>query len=79
MEHGDGSGAYSGVSEGSGAYSGVSEGSAAGSGDVIEYGTVVTYTCNIGYVLTGGDALRTCSDEGEWSGGEPTCDCMFAN
>lgn len=40
--------------------------------------TVATYSCNIGYMLIGGDSMRTCttvpeSIEGEWSGTEPSC------
>ncbi|XP_064386051.1 sushi, von Willebrand factor type A, EGF and pentraxin domain-containing protein 1-like [Halichondria panicea] len=34
--------------------------------------TVATYTCNIGYALTG-DTIRSCWSDGVWSGSAPTC------
>ncbi len=45
-----------------------------GSGNLFDYGTTATLTCNEGFVLVGGDAVRTCGDEGEWSGDELNCD-----
>ena len=41
--------------------------------------TVATYTCNDGYVLTGGIEMRTCRDNGDGTGGSfdgtaPTCE-----
>ncbi len=33
-----------------------------------------TYTCNTGYILTGGSMTRTCPANMMWSGSEPTCD-----
>jgi len=38
-----------------------------------DYLTNVTYTCNIGYVLTSGDATRTCQADGNWNGTVPMC------
>jgi len=38
-----------------------------------DYLTNVTYTCNIGYVLTSGDATRTCQADGNWNGTVPIC------
>ena len=35
-----------------------------------------TYSCNTGYNLVG-DSTRTCQATGEWSGSEPTCECML--
>ncbi|XP_064386164.1 uncharacterized protein LOC135334777 [Halichondria panicea] len=32
-----------------------------------------TYSCNTGYTLTGGDAVRICVSGGSWSGSPPTC------
>ena len=49
------------------------KGSGFGSGDMFNFGTDATLACNDGFVLVGGDALRTCGDEGEWSGQESTC------
>ena len=45
-----------------------------------EFGTTATYSCDNGYMLTGGDTVRTCagdgsSDIGAWSGAAPTCQC----
>ncbi len=36
------------------------------------FGTVASYTCNTGYMLTG-DVIRVCEVTGDWSGSEPTC------
>ncbi|KAI0221221.1 Sushi, von Willebrand factor type A, EGF and pentraxin domain-containing protein 1 [Lamellibrachia satsuma] len=36
------------------------------------YGDVVTYSCNTGYTLTGGDSSRTCRYN-YWSGSLPSC------
>ena len=42
------------------------------------YQTMVTYGCNSGYGLLGGDTVRICVEsslrEGEWSGTTPTCE-----
>ena len=40
--------------------------------------TIATYQCDIGYILTGGDVMRTCvgdgsSPTGSWNGSTPTC------
>ena len=49
---------------------------AAGPG--FELDTMVTYSCEGGFSLVGGDEMRTCggvssSSEGVWSGNEPSC------
>ncbi|KAL4225509.1 biological adhesion [Mactra antiquata] len=36
-------------------------------------GSTVTYTCDVGYGLGGGDLTRTCSETGQWTGQTPTC------
>ena len=33
---------------------------------------MATYMCDPGYDLVGGDAVRTCGSDGNWSGMEPT-------
>ena len=33
----------------------------------------VAYTCNTGYELLNGDAMRTCMLDGTWSGAHPMC------
>ena len=34
------------------------------------------YTCLEGYVLTPSDSqIRICTETGQWSGSDPTCDC----
>ncbi|XP_064384964.1 uncharacterized protein LOC135333878 isoform X2 [Halichondria panicea] len=38
-----------------------------------DYQTMATYSCNIGYTLSGVDSVRTCSETGEWSGTAPVC------
>ena len=35
-------------------------------------GSIATYTCIVGYILVG-DATRTCQENGQWSGIEPSC------
>ncbi len=35
-------------------------------------GATATYSCNDGYILVG-NAQRTCSSSGQWSGKEPSC------
>ncbi len=37
-----------------------------------DYLTVITYSCDTGYVLTG-NAARQCLATGQWSGVAPTC------
>ena len=36
-------------------------------------GTNITYFCNEGYKLTGGDNTATCTSSGEWSSQIPSC------
>ena len=36
-------------------------------------GDVATYTCDLGFILVG-DVTRICTDNGTWSGEEPTCE-----
>lgn len=36
------------------------------------FGAMVTYVCDVGYVLTG-DSTVTCETSGQWSGPGPTC------
>ena len=38
----------------------------------ITLGSVATYTCNDGFVLTG-TSTRTCQADGTWSDDNPTC------
>ncbi|XP_019618629.1 PREDICTED: sushi, von Willebrand factor type A, EGF and pentraxin domain-containing protein 1-like [Branchiostoma belcheri] len=37
------------------------------------YGDVASFSCSSGYELAGGDATRTCQDDQQWSGTQPTC------
>ena len=37
------------------------------------YQDQVTYTCNDGYGITTGDAVRTCGENRTWSGKKPEC------
>ena len=57
-----------------------SDGSVASS--VFQFLTNVTYVCDTGYGLSGGDRVRTCvgsvEGPGEWSGTAPTCEGMQA-
>ena len=36
-------------------------------------GSIVTYTCDPGYVMTAGNSSRRCQSVGLWSGNPPTC------
>ena len=40
---------------------------------VAQYNTIVTYTCETGYEITGGYLNRTCKANGTWSGDAPVC------
>lgn len=44
-------------------------------GDDITVGQNVTFMCQLGYVMTGGDntVTRTCTNNGTWSGTMPAC------
>ena len=49
-----------------------------------ELDTTATYSCDDGYILSGGDPVRTCtgdssSDVGVWSGIALTCQCKRKN
>lgn len=37
-----------------------------------KFHSVATYSCNMGYVLTG-DEIRICIETGHWSGSAPAC------
>lgn len=38
-----------------------------------QYNGLATYTCNAGYVVSGGNAMRTCGANGMWSGSPLSC------
>ncbi len=43
-----------------------------------DFGTTVTYVCNTGFGINGGDVLRTCQGNGQsptgaWTGTAPWC------
>ena len=43
------------------------------------YGTIATYSCDLGFGLSGGEDVRTCEGDGfslngMWSGDTPTCE-----
>ena len=38
-----------------------------------EFGSVATYTCDVGYSIRG-SFIRVCEANGEWSGEEPICE-----
>lgn len=40
------------------------------------YTSVANYSCDPGFGLIG-DAMRTCSGTGNWSGSEPTCTSKY--
>lgn len=44
-------------------------------GDDTTVGQNVTFTCQLGYVMVGGDSTvtRTCTSNGTWSGTMPAC------
>ena len=37
------------------------------------YQDTLTYTCNLGYERTSGDATRTCNETGRWTNMAPNC------
>ena len=39
-------------------------------------GTNITYFCNRGYELTGGNEAATCNSNGEWSSQTPNCSLL---
>ena len=44
--------------------------------DGTNYKCTAVYTCDTGYVLNG-NITRTCQEDANWSGSEPTCDGMY--
>ncbi len=40
---------------------------------VTTYNSIVTYSCNTGYLEVGGTTSRTCQDDGNWSDSAPSC------
>lgn len=38
-----------------------------------QYGNSIKFECNVGYTLQG-SAVRTCEDNGLWTGTQPTCE-----
>ena len=40
------------------------------------FGSMATYECDSGFTLVG-NQVRTCEDDGNWSGTEPICDGML--
>ncbi|XP_052222534.1 CUB and sushi domain-containing protein 3-like [Dreissena polymorpha] len=36
-------------------------------------GSTVTFTCEPGYIMVSGDAVRTCHESGGWTGTQPKC------
>ena len=40
------------------------------------FGSMATYECDSGFTLVG-NQVRTCQDDGNWSGTEPVCDGML--
>ena len=51
---------------------------AAKSGGGTAIGSVVRYTCNVGYTLLKGDAVRTCLETGQYTGISPFCGSKFS-
>ena len=47
------------------------------SGPHFDYLSKVTYTCNRGYDIKSGDAVRTCQWNKVWSGYEATCGSKY--
>ena len=52
-----------------------------GEGDPLVFGTIATYSCDIGYSLLGVE-IQTCEGNGSsvtggWNGTEPTCLCRL--
>ncbi|MCA9532348.1 MAG: hypothetical protein KC593_01670 [Myxococcales bacterium] len=41
------------------------------------FGDAITYSCSVGYTLTGGDADQTCLATGSWSSTAPTCQAVL--
>ena len=40
------------------------------------YGSLVSFSCDPGYILEGSNSLR-CQDDGNWNGTEPVCKRQF--
>ena len=45
--------------------------------NVYVYLDTLTYTCDLGYNLTSGNDVRTCTETGEWNGTAPNCTCVY--
>ncbi|KAK2192696.1 hypothetical protein NP493_25g07026 [Ridgeia piscesae] len=45
----------------------------------VMYMSQVTYSCRHGYVMAAGDKVRTCEENGRWSGTAPTCQSIDIN
>ena len=43
------------------------------SSSLLQPGTTATYSCNKGFLLTGGDSVRTCQQDGTYTGNAPSC------
>ena len=48
--------------------------------DNTTFNSTANYSCNVGYNITGAE-MRTCQENGSWSGQEPTCqsECFFTH
>lgn len=44
-------------------------------GSDFQYGSSIRYTCHSGYEHKSGDMVRTCQEDGTWSGKDPICGC----
>ncbi len=43
----------------------------------INVGSRATYSCDKGFDLTGGQFIRTCQPNGQWSGDAPSCESTY--
>ena len=41
--------------------------------DELNIGSIATFSCSHGYMLTGGDRVRRCNESGDWTGAQPSC------
>ena len=42
------------------------------------YQDTVTYDCDVGYELSGGDTIRTCTETSYWNNVEPNCTSKYS-